>query len=526
MNGAESLVRSLVDAGVEVCFANPGTSEMHFVAALDRVGGLRCVLGLFEGVVTGAADGYARMAGKPAVTLLHTGPGLANGIANLHNARKAEVPVVNVVGEHASWHIEHDAPLTADIEGLARPVSHWLRTATSATSLGADGSEAVAAAGGVPGRIATLVVPANTAWEAGAEPSREPGGGRTAPAASPAAATAPEPIDADRVADVATLLRRGEPVALVLGGTALGEEALGSAGRIARASGATLLAETFKRRMQRGAGRVPVASIPYPVRDALALLAPFAHVVTVGATPPVAFFAYPDMPSELYPESARLHALATPRQDAAAALRALEAALDATDLEPGLQAACVPERCDDGPLTPESLADVVARLLPRDAIVVDESITAGRGVYAATRGSAPHDWLQVCGGSIGGGFPLATGAAVACPGRKVVCLEGDGSAMYTLQALWTQARESLDVTSVVLANGSYEILKHELANVQADCGDVALDMMELDRPTLDWVSLARGMGVDAIRASTVGELEQALATALATPGPFLVEARL
>ena len=535
MNGAESLVRALRAAGVDVCFANPGTSEMHFVAALDAVGGIRCVLGLFEGVVTGAADGYARMAGRPAVTLLHTGPGLANGIANLHNARKAGTGVVNVVGEHASWHIEHDAPLTADIEGLARPVSHWLRTATSATGLGADGAATVRAARGAPGRIATLVVPANTAWESadvdGAVPDDDADSpdGRADETLSPAA-TAPDPIAPERVAAVAARLRGDAPVAIVLGGAALGEAALERAGRIAAASGATLLCETFKARMARGAGRVPVRDVPYRVSDATALLAPFAHLVTVGAKPPVAFFAYPDTPSELHAPSTEVHRLAGPEEDVLGALEALERELDAGGLDPGLQALDRPARPADGPLTPEGLADVVARLLPEDAIVVDESITAGRALFGATAGAPRHDWLEVCGGSIGGGLPLATGAAVACPDRPVVCLEGDGSAMYTVQSLWTQAREGLDVTTVVLANGGYEILKHELANVRAGdgaaSGRIALDMMELDRPELDWVAMARSMGVGAIRADTVAELEAALERAFARAGPFLVEARL
>ena len=535
MNGAESLVRALTDAGVDVCFANPGTSEMHFVAALDRIGGIRCVLGLFEGVVTGAADGYARMAGRPAATLLHTGPGLANGIANLHNARKARVPVVNVVGEHALWHIEHDAPLTADIEGLAAPVSHWVRTATSATALGADGRDAVAAARVAPGRIATLVVPANVAWEAADGDGVAPARAAASEGISEGPSSGIDPVvrghvGAERIEAVARALEGDEPAVLVLGGEALLEGALESAGRIAAASGATLVCETFKTRMERGPGRVSVPDVPYRVADAVELLAPFGHVVTVGAKPPVAFFAYPDTPSELYPESARVHALAEPGEDVAAALDALARRLGAGDATPAVQAPSRPDRPADGPLDPDNLAAVVARLLPEEAIVVDESITAGRGVFAATRGAARHDWLEVCGGSIGGGLPLATGAAIAAPDRPVLCLEGDGSAMYTVQSLWTQARESLDVTTVVLANGGYEILKHELGNVRAGdgaaAGRVALDMMELDRPELDWVAMARSMGVEAVRAGTVAELEAALERAFATSGPFLVEARL
>lgn len=510
MNGAESLVRTLVATGVDVCFANPGTSEMHFVAALDRVGGIRCVLGLFEGVVTGAADGYARMAEKPGVTLLHTGPGLANGLANLHNARKASSAVVSVVGEHATWHIEHDAPLTADIEGLARPVSHWVRTAASARSVAADGAAAIAEA--TPGRVATLVLPANTAWEAADGP------------AEPRAAEPPARVAAERIDAIAEVLRRGEPVAFVLGGRALRADALEDADRIAQASGGTLFAETFKARAERGAGRVAATEIPYPVDAALALLAPFRHVVTVGAKAPVAFFAYPDKPSALYPPEADVHALATAEEDAGVALAELARALDADALSPTLQRRATFELPPDGPLTPEAINLSVAARLPDGAIVVDESITSGRGIFDLCGAAAPHDWLEVCGGSIGGGLPLAVGAAVACPGRQVVTLQADGSGMYTLQALWTQARESLDVVTVLYANRAYEILRHELRNVQAESGETALGMMALDRPALDWVALARGMGVDAVRADTVSGFDEALARALATPGPHLIEA--
>ena len=511
MNGAESLVRTFVDAGVEVCFANPGTSEMHFVAALDKVSGIRCVLGLFEGVVTGAAEGYARMSGKPGVTLLHLGPGLGNGIANLHNARKAGSPIVNVVGEHASWHIEHDAPLTADIEGLARPVSHWVRTARDAGSVAADGAAALAEASIAPGRVATLILPANTAWEAA-------GSSASVPPASPAPS-----VDAGRVETIAATLRSGEPVAILLGGACLREESLEQASRIAAASGATLICETFKARFQRGAGRVAVQDLPYPVDAALEMLAPYRHVVTVGARPPVAFFAYPDKPSALHAPDAELHALASDAEDGPGALTALVAALGAGEREPERQPPELPPMPADGPLDKASIADLIARHLPEQAIVVDEALTVGRDFLAATRGAPPHDWLEVCGGSIGGGLPLATGAAVACPDRKVICLEGDGSGMYTVQALWTQARERLDVTTLVFANRRYAILEHELDNVQADSGEIARRMLSLDDPPLDWVAMARGMGVEGVRASSVAELDEALSRGLSSDGPFLVE---
>jgi len=528
MNGAESLVRTLVAEGVDVCFANPGTSEMHFVAALDRVPGIRCVLGLFEGVVTGAADGYARMADKPGVTLLHTGPGLANGLANLHNAKKASTAVVNIVGEHATWHIEHDAPLTADIEGLARPVSHWFGTAASASAVAGDGAAAIAAAASAPGRVATLVLPANTAWEDAG--TREDAGGDAAPDAEggavsgTASAEAPTIVPPERVDAIAALLARGEPVAFVLGGRALRAEALEHGDRVAWASGAMLLAETFKARAERGAGRVAIIEIPYVVDAALALLKPYRHIVTVCAKAPVAFFAYPDKPSALYPPDAELHTLAAMHENGTRALADLARALRAEALQPSVQPRGDFPLPADGPLTPEAINLSVAARLPEQAIVVDESVTSGRDIFGLCGSAAPHDWLEVCGGSIGGGLPLAVGAAIACPARKVITLQADGSGMYTLQALWTQARESLDIVTIIYANRAYEILKYELRNVQAESGEKALDMMELDRPELDWVALARGMGVDAVRADTIAGFDEALARGLATTGPYLIEA--
>lgn len=427
-----------------------------------------------------------------------------------------------MVGEHASWHIEHNAPLTADIAGLAAPVSHWLRTSDSAADLAADDAAAVAAAGALPGKVATLIVPANTAWESAALEAQT----ESQPAIVDSQCSSLEQADPSILAKVADVLKRNESVAIVIGGAALRSNALMSAARVAKASGATLLCETFKSRMERGAGCVPVDAIPYRLQDAVFLLKDFDHIITVGTNPPVAFFAYPDTRSELYSENAEVHQLATLFQDVTKALQDLEVMLDASDITPELQALELPERCDDGPLTPETLANVIARLLPEDAIVVDESITEGREIFPATQAARRHDWLQVCGGSIGGGFPLATGAAIAAPNRPVFCFEGDGSAMYTLQSLWTQARESLNITTIVMANQGYDILKYELENVQASSGKIALSMMELTQPALDWVSMSEGMGVPARKVENVAELEKALKDAAWTNGPFLIEARL
>jgi acetolactate synthase-1/2/3 large subunit len=510
MNGAESLVHTLLKGGVDVCFTNPGTSEMHFVAALDKIEGMRCILCLFEGVVSGAADGYARMTGNPAATLLHLGPGLGNALANLHNAKKARSPIVNVVGEHATYHIQYNTPLTSDIAGIARPVSHWVKAAPDAASVGPFGAEAIAAARTAPGQIATLILPADTAWG-------DSGVVGTVPAIPEREAVEDKAIDA-----AAAALKSGQAL-LRLGAGALFEKPLEAAGTIAAATGCNVMAEGMNTRLQRGAGRLPVNRIPYPVPQALEVLKPYRKIVLVGAGRPAGFFAYPGMPSLLAPEGCEIVTLARPEQDCAAVLEALA---DAVGAKPGtatLQKLARPPR-PTGPITLDSIAAAIGAILPENAIVADESVTTGRGFYPLTAGAPAHDWLQNRGGSIGLGMPLATGAAVACPDRKVVCLEGDGSGMYTVQALWTQARENLDVTTLVFANRSYNILKGELANVGAgNPGPRAHDMLTLDRPTLDWVDIAASMGVEAERASTADELCRAFERGLAVKGPYLVE---
>ena len=511
MNGAESLVRTLVGGGVDVCFANPGTSEMHFVAALDRVDGMRCVLGLFEGVVTGAADGYYRMADNPAATLLHLGPGLANGLANIHNANKAASGMVNIIGDHATYHRQYDAPLTSDIEGLARPSSHWVKTSPDAMSIARDGAAAIAAARTPPGQIASLILPADTAWNDGTGPVPVP------PAETPAAPSR------EAVLEAAKVLRSGEPTLILLTGRAVRADGLELAGKIAQKCGAKLMAQGSNARTQRGRGRVSVERIPYVVDHALKVLDGLRHVILVGAKMPVAFFAYPNKPSQLTPEGCEGHVLARPEEDH---IQALEWLCD----EVGARATPAPVTNDKpappatGAITSEALGQSLGALLPDNAIVADEAVTTGRGFFAPTKSAMPHDWMSNMGGSIGLGMPLATGAAVACPDRRVVSLQADGSAMYTVQALWTQAREALDITTVLFSNRTYQILKGELANVGAgNPGRKALDMLDLGRPDIDWVGVARGLGVPGARVTTMEEFNRRFADAVASPGPFLVE---
>src|ERR1019366_1955047 len=507
MNGAESLVRTLVAGGVDVCFANPGTSEMHFVAALDRVEGMRCVLGLFEGVVTGAADDYFRMKGTPASTLLHLGPGLANGLANLHNAKKANAGIVNTVGQHAVYHIGFNAPLTSDIEGLARPMSAWVRTSPDAKSVARDGAAAIAAAKSAPPQIATLILPADTAWN-------EADGIAQVPEESQRASYSSQAVD-----NAAKMLRGGAATLLLLTGNALTEQGLALAAQISGKTGCKVMGQTYNPRMARGKGRFSIDRIPYVIEQALPILKDFKNIVLVEANDPVAFFAYPNKPSMLKPEGCEVHRMTAWGETSIAALEALSDALGARprDVKPQQLAELTKPT---GALTHASIALAIALAIPENAIIVDESITTGRGFFPPTAAAAPHDWLQNMGGSIGFSTPVATGAAVACPDRKVICMVGDGSAMYTLQSLWTQAREGLNVTTIVFANRIYQILRGEFDGVGAgEPGQRAMDMLKIDRPTLDWVALAKGMGVPGRAVTTADEFVKALAEAMPEPGP-------
>lgn len=513
MNGAESLVRTLVRAGVDVCFANPGTSEMHFVAALDQAPEMRPVLCLFEGVATGMADGFARMAERPAVTLLHLGTGLANGLANLHNARKATSPIVNIVGDHTLAHAQYPSAFLSDVAAIARPLSDWVRTAESALTLASEAALAVAAAQAPPGRIATLIVPADAAWNEAQGPAMP------LPRASAAA------VSDATLERVAAVLASGKKTAILLRGQALTESGLCAAGRIAARTGARLLCERLTPRVRRGAGRVRLEQIPYRVEQALEFLARFDALVLVCSQPPVSTFAYPGKPSWLIPEQASLIYLAHLHEDGSGALEALAERLHSPREPAGVAAREMPDP-PRGVLDQFAIGRSVARYLPEGAIISDESVTNSAGPYLATETAPRHDYLVNTGGAIGQGLPVAAGAAAAAAGRKVVCLLADGAAMYTLQTLWTLAREHLDVTTVVFANRSYAMLQMELARVGASENRRASSLLQLDGPELSWQRMAEGMGVEGSRAETAEQFDAQFADAMSQRGPRLIEARL
>ncbi len=525
-NGADLLCETLLANQVDVCFANPGTSEMHFVAALDRQPAMRCVLGLFEGVVTGAADGYGRMADKPACTLLHTGPGLANGLANLHNARRANTPMVNVVGDHASHHLVFDAPLTADIEGLARPMSDWVGRSTSADDVGRTANEAITQARTAPGRVSTMILPADHAWS--------PAGVAATQAAAPSAPPLP---DGDRLAQVVQALRQSgtarDNTVLLLAGKALRDEGLALASQIAAITGVRLLTQQANARIERGLGRVMIDRVPYVVDHALQLFAGIRRMVLVGAKAPVGFFAYPGKPSSMLPADCEVLCAARPDEDVVGCLRQLAdrlgiaAALGRPVPAAGMVANARGLALPQGTLSAASIAQSVVAQLPAEAILCDESVSSGRDFFPMSYHAAPHDYLQLTGGAIGLGLPLATGAAIGAPGRRVVTLQADGSAMYTVQALWTQARERLPVVTIIFANKRYNILHGELLQVGAGVpGPNARRMLDIVDPALDWVRIAEGMGVEAAGAQTSEAFNDLLAGALRSEAPFLIEAHI
>jgi acetolactate synthase I/II/III large subunit len=514
MNGAEALVASSRRLGVEVCFANPGTTEMPLVAALDRVR-MRSVLGLFEGVCTGAADGYARMAERPAATLLHLGPGFANGLANLHNARRAGSALVNWIGDHATWHRRADAPLGSDIAALAGSVG-WVRDAASAATLARDGAAAIAAALGPPSGVASLILPVDTQWEevgpeGGATERKVPGGGR--------AGASPEAL----VRALRALRETG--AGLLLGGRALRVRALRAAARLQAHTGCAVWTETFAARHERGAGIPDFPRLPYFPEQARETLAGVAHLVLAGARDPVAFFAYPGQPSRLAPASASVTTLCTAQDDAEAALEALADESGAPPT-PAVGARTRPA-LESGALEVGALGRTLAALQPDGAIVVDEAATSGQAWAAHAAAAPPHTTLALTGGAIGHGLPCAVGAAIACPGRRVIAFQADGSGLYTLQALFTMAREGLDVTVVICANRVYRILQVELARAGvAEPGPEARRLTQLGPPPLDWVAAARGFGVPGTSASSAEAFAEALRRSLESPGPSLVEAVL
>ena len=512
MNGAESLVGTLLEGNVDVCFTNPGTSEMHFVAALDKYKNMRSILCLFEGCATGAADGYFRMKRTPASTLLHLGPGLANGLANLHNAKKASSGIVNIVGEHALDHIKLNAPLTSDIEGIARPVSHWVKTSKSSQDIAVDGAEAIKVANVIPGQIATLILPGDTAWNEGNAIQ------------SIKLKNKYSIVSSNLIDQAVTALRDAKNPLILVGGSALEEKNLIKLAKVADKIGCPMKTDWFNARLDKGAGRINSVRIPYVVDKAVEVLKDFDSIIIIGARRPVAFFAYPNKPGVLTQDSTKFIELASLSDDITGVIDQLSDEIGISNSKPSTISELKIPDIPQGPINTTSLGMVLGALIPENAIVVDESVTTGREFFYQTAGSHQHTWLNNCGGSIGFGMPVAIGAAIACPDQKVISLEGDGSAMYTVQSLWTMARENLDIVILIFANQSYKILQGELTNVGViNPGKSALEMLSLKDPSLDWVLVSKGMGVDSVRVDNIEDLVKYFKYGLKEKGPYLIE---
>ena len=510
--GAEALVGTLADCGVSVCFANPGTSEMNLVTALDKETRIRSVLCLFEGVATGAADGFARIAGEPAMTLLHLGAGYMNGGANIHNARRAHTPMINVIGDHATYHLEYDAPLTSDIEGLVTPNSVWVESVGSVEHAGTLAAQAYSESLSGKGGPVALILPADSAWNAGGQNAEAP--------ARPEKHIA----DAATINEVADKIRSAKKPLLLMNGTALLKDGLDAAARL-DAAGVRTMTDTFVGRQARGAGRFAPAKMQYFAEGAMDDIGDHDLMILAGTQTPAAFFAYPGKPSLLVPGGCEVVSLGGAEIDSAAALMALADALNLDEATP-VQERKVADK-PTGPVSPSTVGASLNRHMPPESLISDDGVTASLPIFLSTLKAEPHDWMNLTGGAIGQGLPLAIGAAIAKPTAKTICLTGDGAGMYTIQGLWTMAREQLDVTTIVFVNHSYRILNIELQRTGAgNPGPAAQSMLNLGTPEIDWVKLAEAQGVQAEAVSSAEAFDEAFERAMNSSGPKLISVLL
>ncbi|HFD32141.1 MAG TPA: acetolactate synthase large subunit [Gammaproteobacteria bacterium] len=511
-NGSENIIKALEKEGVEVCFTNPGTSELHLVEALGQSENIKSVLCLFEGVVTGAADGYARMSGKPAATLLHLGPGFANGIANMHNAQKANSPMVNLVGQHALTHLEHETPLHSDIMGLAKPVSGWVETIFSNNDIFPCMTEAIANTKKPYNRISTVIIPADIAWSKSKE----------IPVGS--SAYVPDSIDKDIVNIVADILLKAKHPVIFVNTTGLDKACIDLIGKIQKKIGCRIFSELFVSRLTKGAGEVVVERIPFRQKEALKVFENVDEAILVGAHHPRTFFAYPGQSSSsMFMPDCRVTCLVGVDRFSYDVIKALVTELGADDLMPDLSPAKT-LKCADGELTTEKVGQSIAALLPESAIISDDGITSTFNYWPLFVHAPRHDWLYTTGGAIGQGLPVAVGAAIAEPQRPVICLSGDGSAMYTIQSLWTQVRENLNIVNIIYSNRSYKILNTELTLIGIDdIGETGKQMLDLSKPNLNFVDMASSMGMSAICVSNMEAFNNAMKQAIQSDRPNLIE---
>ena len=514
--GADQLLDDLYQGGARICFANPGTTELGLVSSLARDGRIRCVLSLFEGVCTGAADGYARVSGKVPLTLLHLGPGFANGIANLHNARRAGSRIINLIGDHATWHLEYDAPLTSDIRSLAKPVSREVLYLGRTEAITGGVTAAFSATNREEGGAATIIFPTDVV---------------DAPASAKGELVEEQPYRPQAVGDAALdkaaqALRGAANVIVLIGGNALTEAGVRAGGALAHALGGRLLMEPYPAIVTLGGDLPQVERQAYFPDDVIAQMGD-ALVVLAGARMPISYFGYEGWPSQLVPEE-RLVRLAEPGQDAVSALKALGERLGGTAGQAApadSQGVASPDAAEA--ISPVSVVEELLVQLPENAVISLEGSTMGGPWLKQAHRAKKHRVITNTGGAIGQGLPCAVGAAIAAPESRVIALQSDGSAQYTLQSLWTMAREGLKVTVIIAANHRYAILQTELKRADIPLDDpVVSNLTDLDHPRVDWVALARGYGVEARHARTNGELAAALREGLSLDGPLLIQAEL
>jgi len=517
MNGAQAFFKVLLDGGVDTIFGCPGTSEMQIIQELGQTN-VHAVLGLQENVVTGMAHGYGVMTGKPSLSLLHVACGISNGLANMHNGRRAGAPMVVFAGGVAANHEvnnpEHQMLLRP--QQIAAAATDWQREALTSDLLADCAAEALQVANTGYGKVAMVFGPAQTFWEEATileDQTRPP--------------IPPRRVSASTIKEIAESIQSGKKTCLLLGGHALREEALEVAGRISAATGAELWQDYIVARLQRGAGRVPVKRIPYVVEAGVEALKDFEQIVLVGNQIPIPTFSYKGKPLTKVPEGCAIKTLGTTECDLLQALTDLADAVNAPAKAPVHQ-----DRAKGvaptGVLNEAAICQSIVAAMPDNVIVVDEGNMESFNFPELTAGAAPHDFMQApTGGAIGAGASVAIGASVAAPDRKVVCLEGDFSLNLNIMSLWTMAKQNSNICLVIMNNGGSQALRMELARVRpGDETDKALDMLLIRDPEIDYVKIAEGNGLSATRATTAEEFHQQFVAAMKKKGPHVIDAQV
>ena len=517
MNGAAAFFKSIVDNGIDTIFACPGTSEMQVV---DEVGysNLRVVLCLFENSVTGMADGYARMLDKPALGMVHVTCGLTNALANMHNARIANSRMIIFGG---GVHVAHEVnePVHSMLQRqpyVAQIAAQCVIEARSPDQLAAAATQALKASNDGAGKIVYVYGPNNAVW-----------GESSFQGKLTSSAEQRQRVSTATISSIADTLKAGKKTAFILDNLALREEGLEILGRIAEGAGGRLFREWLPSRIAMGAGRVRTETLPYGGAEGRELLSEFDQIVLVGAKIPVCPFSYENQPWVKIPENCNVHTLATADHDILAALEELATQLDLPE-KASNRYNRKPGEPPTGPLSGNSIVQSLSILMPADSIVLDEAMLENVMFPLLMDGAAPFDFMAACpGGAIGAGPPVACGAAIACPNRKVILLEGDFSLMQGNTALWSMAQHNLDICVINYNNEGSASLSTELARVrQGEAQPKSIELLRIRKPTIDYAAMAESMGVPASRAETAEEFHLQLTKAMSTKGPHFIDANI